>query len=152
MTLISLTPLDLALAGVLVLALATTSLAMRLRQTRSLLVAALRTAVQLALVGLVLEALFAYTALGWVALMAGVMLLLAGREIPARQSRRFTGGYGFAAGTLAMFLSSFTTTVLALTVIIRAEPWYQPQYSVPLLGMLLGNTMTGIALGLDRLT
>jgi putative ABC transport system permease protein len=27
-----------------------------------------------------------------------------------------------------------------------------PQYSIPILGMLLGNTMTGVALGLDRLT
>src|SRR5690606_9607676 len=43
-------------------------------------------------------------------------------------------------------------TVLALTVMVRPEPWYQPQYAIPLLGMLLGNTMTGVALGLDRLT
>jgi putative ABC transport system permease protein len=51
-----------------------------------------------------------------------------------------------------MFVSSFAVTVLALTVMVRPEPWYQPQYAIPLLGMLLGNTMTGVALGLDRLT
>ncbi|MDH5473994.1 MAG: ABC transporter permease, partial [Gammaproteobacteria bacterium] len=34
---------------------------------------------------------------------------------------------------------------------IQADPWYHPQYAIPLLGMLLGNTMTGIALGMDRL-
>jgi putative ABC transport system permease protein len=32
------------------------------------------------------------------------------------------------------------------------EPWYQPQYLIPLLGMLLGNTMSGVALALDNLT
>lgn len=51
-----------------------------------------------------------------------------------------------------MFVSSFAVAVLALTVIIGPEPWYRPQYAIPLLGMLLGNTMTGVALGLDRLT
>jgi putative ABC transport system permease protein len=43
-------------------------------------------------------------------------------------------------------------TILALVVIIQGEPWYAPQYAIPLLGMLLGNTMNGIALGMGRLT
>ena len=30
------------------------------------------------------------------------------------------------------------------------QPWYDPQYFIPLLGMVLGNTLTGISLGLDR--
>jgi putative ABC transport system permease protein len=41
--------------------------------------------------------------------------------------------------------------VLALVFVIRPDPWYTPQYTIPLLGMLLGNTMNGIALGMDRL-
>jgi putative ABC transport system permease protein len=51
-----------------------------------------------------------------------------------------------------MFVSSFAVTLITLHVIIGNTPWYQPQYAIPLLGMLLGNTMNGIALGLDRLT
>ena len=102
--------------------------------------------------GLILEAVFARRALAWVIVIALAMLMLAGREAAARQQRRFTGGYGFAFGTVSMFLSSFTTTVAALVLVIRVEPWYTPQYAIPLLGMLLGNTMTGIALALDRLT
>ncbi len=152
MELISLSPWDLALAALLVLAVAGCSLATRLGIARDLIIAAVRTAAQLALVGLVLEVVFARGDLIWVAAMALVMLLLAGREAAARQKRRFTGGWSFGAGTLAMFLSSFVTTILALLVIIRVRPWYEPQYAIPLLGMLLGNTMTGIALGMDRLT
>jgi putative ABC transport system permease protein len=34
--------------------------------------------------------------------------------------------------------------------IIQVQPWYDPQYFIPLLGMVLGNTLTGISLGLDR--
>ncbi len=55
-------------------------------------------------------------------------------------------------GTLSMFLSSFSVTLLALLLIIRVEPWYQSQYLIPLLGMLLGNTMSGITIALDNLT
>ena len=51
-----------------------------------------------------------------------------------------------------MFVSSFSVTFLALYVIIGNVPWYTPQYAIPLLGMLLGNTMSGVALGMDRMT
>ncbi len=143
---------QLALAAVLVLALAGSMWFSRLGLSGSLLVSAGRTVVQLALVGLVLEALFAVGALGWIALMALVMLLLAGREVMARQKHRFVGGWAFGIGTVSMFVSAFSVTVLTLVVVIAPEPWYSPQYAIPLLGMLLGNTMNGIALSLDRLT
>jgi putative ABC transport system permease protein len=88
----------------------------------------------------------------WVALLAAVMLAVAGREVMVRQQRRFVGWWGFGVGTLSMFVSSFAVTVLALVVVIGTDPWYAPQYAIPLLGMILGNTMNGISLGLDRLT
>jgi putative ABC transport system permease protein len=108
--------------------------------------------VQLTLIGLVLKVLFANASLGWVTLMALVMLLIAGREVMMRQERRFRGWWGFAVGTGSMFLSSFAVTVFALVVILGDEPWYAPQYAIPLLGMLLGNTMNGISISMDRLT
>ncbi|MEQ6888015.1 iron export ABC transporter permease subunit FetB [Halomonas sp. CS7] len=143
---------QLALAALMVVALAGCTVAARLGMGRSLLIAAARTVIQLGLVGLVLEALFSAARFHWVALMALGMLLIAGREVMARQRRRLRGGWAFGIGTVAMFLSSFTVTVLTLTVIIGPEPWYRPQYAIPLLGMMLGNTMTGVALALDRLT
>jgi len=152
MDIIPLTPFDLSLAALLMAALALLSLSMKLRLERQILVAAARTTVQLLLVGLVLKAIFSHVHLGWIALMAAVMLLAAGREVMDRQKRRFTGWRGFGIGTLSMCISSFTITVLALTVVIEIDPWYEPQYAIPLLGMLLGNTMNGIAIGLDRLT
>jgi putative ABC transport system permease protein len=141
----------LALAALLILALAATGYLARLGITRSLLIAAIRTVIQLALIGLVLEALFASSAFYWVALLALVMLLVAGREVVARQGRRLQGWWAFGIGTGAMFVSSFTVTILALTVVIGPDPWYAPQYAIPLLGMMLGNTMTGVSLALDRL-
>ena len=152
MDLISLTYVDLTLAALLIAVLAGVSLAMRLGFTGQLLVAAVRTVVQLLLIGLILKVLFENVHLLWMAMIAVVMLLVAGYEVVARQRRRFTGLWGFGMGTLSMFLSTFTVTLLALTVVIQAEPWFAPQYAIPLLGMLFGNSMNGVALGLDRLT
>ena len=152
MSLIRLSPCDLTLAAGLVLLLALLSWRLRLGVERRVLVAAARSTVQLMLIGLVLEALFAQTSLPLIGLLALVMLLVAGWEVMARQKRRYAGWWGMGIGTLSMFLSSFSVTLLTLTLIIGVEPWYQPQYLIPLLGMLLGNTMTGIAIALDNLT
>ena len=51
-----------------------------------------------------------------------------------------------------MMMSSVLVTVFALLTAVRPNPWYDPRYAIPLLGMILGNCMTGIALGLDTLT
>ena len=152
MSVVPLSALDLALAAALVLALAGLAWIGRLGVAGTLLVAAARTTVQLLLVGLVLKAVFAHADLLWVGGLALLMLLLAGREVMARQGRRFRGPWGYALGTLSMFVSAFAVTVFALTAVIGNTPWYEPRYAIPLLGMLLGNTMNGVAIGLDRLT
>ncbi len=149
---IQLSSLDLALAALLVVALALTSLRVYPGMASQLLIAGLRTLIQLTLIGLVLKSLFESASLLWVALLSLVMLAVAGREVMARQHRRFAGIWGYGLGVVSMFISSFTIALFALFVVVGNEPWYQPQYAVPLLGMLLGNTMNGIALALDRLT
>ncbi len=149
---VSLSAFDLGLASLLVLALAFLSRRLGLGIEGQLLWAALRTAVQLSLIGLVLKVLFHSVHPGWVGLMAAVMLGAAGREVMVRQKRRLAGPWGYGVGTLSMFLSAFTVTLLALLVVVQPAPWYSPQYAIPLLGMLLGNTMSGVALALDRVT
>ena len=151
MNLITLSVYDLALAASLVIILALLSIRLKLGIAGQLLVAASRTIVQLLLIGLILKSIFSYVHLGWISLLAIVMLLLAGREVMARQKYRLRGWWGFGLGTLSMFISSFSITLIALNVIINVDPWYAPQYAIPLLGMMLGNTMNGISLGQDRL-
>jgi len=152
MSMITLSATDLGLAAILIILLALLSRRMQLGLEGRLIIAALRTVVQLLLIGLVLQALFSHIHLWWIAAMATVMLLAAGREVMSRQQRRFSGWWGYGMGTTAMFISSFSIIVLALVTIIGTKPWYTPQYAIPLLGMMLGNTMNGIALALDRLT
>lgn len=149
---IRLSPLDLSLAALLVIALAAVSRRLELKVGGKLLLNAARTVIQLSLIGFVLQALFASGAPVWVALMALVMLLAAGREVLARQKLPLRGPWGFGVGMSAMFVSSFSVAVLAMTVVVSPEPWYAPRYAIPLLGMLLGNTMNGLSLALNHLT
>ena len=44
------------------------------------------------------------------------------------------------------------TLFIVVYVIIQVEPWYSPQYVIPIMGMILGNSMNGVALAIDRLT
>lgn len=143
---------DLSLSAVFILLLCLLSLQFKLGLEKQLFVAALRTTVQLLLIGQVLQILFAGNNPALVGLISLVMLVMAGREVMARQQIRIKGIQGWLLGTGAMFISSFSVTFIALTVIINNSPWYTPQYAIPLLGMLLGNTMNGVAVSIDRMT
>ncbi|MCB1856702.1 MAG: iron export ABC transporter permease subunit FetB [Gammaproteobacteria bacterium] len=152
MELISLSPWDLSIAAVLVVGLAALSWRTHLGVEKRLLIAATRSVLQLTLLGLVLETLFAQRNPWLIGALAMLMLGVAGYEVMARQERRFRGLWGMGIGTLSMFISSFSVTLLALHLVIQVDPWYTPQYLIPLLGMLLGNTMSGMAIALDNLT
>jgi putative ABC transport system permease protein len=144
--------IDLALAALLVVLNAGLSIALQLGLERQLLVATLRMIVQLLLVGLVLTTLFALVSPLWTGCAALAMVLFAGREIMARQERRLAGLWAYGLGTGCMLVAASLVTVFALTTPVQPEPWYNPRYALPLLGMILGNTMTGISLGLHTLT
>ena len=151
MSFIELTYWDLALASLLLLISGAMTVVLRLGLGRQLAVAAVRMVVQLTLVGLVLKTLFALVSPQWTALVALVMVGFAGYEVVARQKRRFTGTWTYGVGTASLTVAATIVTALALTTQIRPDPWYDPRYAIPLLGMMLGNTMTGVSVGLDRL-
>lgn len=147
-----LSPLDLSLAASLLIVLGLLSWRLRLGLGKNLAIAAIRTTVQLLLIGHILRLLFSNVHIVYMVLISLVMLASAGREVVARQHRSLRGVQGWLIGSGAMLLSSFPVTLLALTVIISPHPWYTPQYAIPLLGMMLGNAMSGVSLSMDRMT
>jgi putative ABC transport system permease protein len=46
--------------------------------------------------------------------------------------------------------AAFFVMFFVLSGILQIDPWYSPQYLFPLLGMVLGNTLNGISLALER--
>ncbi|WP_298983898.1 ABC transporter permease [uncultured Roseibium sp.] len=142
---------DIVAASVFLLLNAVLSILLNLGLTRTLIVSALRMTVQLILVGLVLKLIFFAGSLYWTVLAAAVMGVFAGREIWVRQDRRLKGFWGPGLGAGAMLISGALVTLYGLAGQIRPDPVWQPQYALPLFGMILGNTMTGVSLGLDTL-
>lgn len=52
---------------------------------------------------------------------------------------------------LSMIIGTTTSLLFFVLVVINVSPWYDPRYFIPLAGMLIGNAMTGISLGITRL-
>jgi putative ABC transport system permease protein len=140
--------LQLAIATLLIIAAGLVSLALQLGVERRLGIAALRTVIQLGLLGLILERIFA---LRNPLLVVGLLLLMtvfAAREAVTRTSRGYRGILFDA--WLTMAASCFVVGGMVTQIVVGVEPWYDPQYVIPLLGMILGNSLTGISLCLDR--
>lgn len=152
MSVVSLSPVDLSIAASMVLAAAALSFWQQLSISKRFLIAAIRTVIQLLLIGLVLKWLFAQQTLYWVIAWGLVILLVAGREAIVRQQYRFIGGWSYKLSTFSIFVSSFSVSFFVLLTVIQQTPWYLPQYAIPLLSMVIGNTMTAVALALDQLT
>jgi putative ABC transport system permease protein len=110
---------------------------------------AARTVAQLLLVGYVLRWIFEVRALPWVALAFAVMLGAAAWTASRRTARRIPGLLGLSG--LALALGSGLTTFAVTALIVRADPWWDPRYFLPLAGMIVGNAMNAAALAAERL-
>jgi putative ABC transport system permease protein len=140
---------QLGLCGLFVAIAGASSLALRLDLERELLWGALRTVVQLTLVGYVLVYVFEFDNPAPVLLLYLLMVFNAAWNVRRRVKEREVR---FFAPTFASMVASyFVITVLVTAVIVRVEPWYRPQYFIPLGGMIIGNSMNAITIALDRL-
>jgi putative ABC transport system permease protein len=141
---------QVAAAALLIVINGAISVSLRLGLERQLAVASVRMTAQLLVIGLVLHWVFALDAVYAVLSLMVLMTLVAGGSAIERTQKRYSGIW--FNSIVSVWASSWLVTGIALFGIVRAEPWYRPQYAVPLLGMILGNTLSGISLGLDRFT
>lgn len=52
---------------------------------------------------------------------------------------------------LAMLIGVSINLIYFMFVILQLDPWYDPQYFIPVSGMIIGKTMTGVSLGVNNL-
>lgn len=145
---IELAPWQIGAAAALVLLNGGLSVWLRLGLEKTLAIASVRSVVQLSLLGLVLEPVFAAGNPWLVGGICVVMVVLASRAAAKRSSRRFPGIV--RSSLLALVVGAGSTALLGTAAIIQVDPWWEPRYLIPMLGMILGNGLTGISLGLDR--
>ena len=132
----------LAMAGVM-------SVLMQLHLERRIALAGTRMLLQLSAAGVLLKMVFELRQPLAVAGLVLVMTLIAGRAAWSRSKYRYPGM--FVDAFIAMMLGSWTVGLFLLLIVVQASPWWLPQYAIPLIGMILGNSLDGVALGLDRM-
>jgi putative ABC transport system permease protein len=121
---------------------------LRLGQVRPLVIGLARLTVQLALLGVVLDWLFSTNSPAIVGAIALVMLLASAHTVGSRLKG---GGWALRAESFAaMGVGTAIVMAVSLRLGLRLEPWYAPRVVIPLLGMILGNSVTGVALAAER--
>lgn len=138
----------LAAAGLVLVAIGL-SAARGLGLERDLTVAAVRTFVQLLAIGYVLGFVFSTHS---PALIVGILLLMLaiGAWTVAGRQRRPTNSLRFLV-LISLSTGCGLTLVLATEVILRIQPWYNPYYVIPLMGMVIGNSLSSATLAVERL-
>ena len=139
---------QLLLATGFVLFVGVLSIRLSLGLEKDLAIATVRTYLQLIALGLVLRWVFGIDS-PWLVIGILVVMVLMAAQIILKRSPD-APGHIFASSVLAMGLTGFIVTFAVTGLIVQVDPWYEPRYVIPLAGMVLGNSMTGIALALER--
>ncbi len=148
---ITLTYWQVALAALLIIVNGVISLTLRLGMERTLLLASVRTVLQLLLIGLVLEWVFRVERWYIVVAILALMTLIAGVTAAQRNRRRFPGIWFNTI--VSVWAASWLVAAYGLLVVIQGTTtWYEPQYAIPLMGMILGNALNGTSIGLNSFT
>lgn len=138
----------LLVALVMVLAAAGLSAFMRLRVSRSLILSALRSFLQLVAMGFILSWVINQNK-WWIVVTLVALMIVAAVQITLSRASGIPKGLG-----LPVFLTLLITTLLMVGImvegIIRPKPWYSPQIVISIAGMMLGNTVGATAVGLTR--
>ena len=142
-------PGQLALATLFVVFVGVLSIRLSLGITKDLAIATVRTYVQLLALGFVLRWVFGIDS-PWLVLGLVLLMVLAAARILVKRSPDAPPGI-FGSAFVSMALTGFLVTFSVTGVIIQVDPWYLPQYVIPLAGMVIGNSMNGIALALERM-
>ena len=145
---ISLSWFEVGVAATLLLINAIISLQLGLGIAKRIATSSVRMTIQLAILGLVLKQIFELAQPTPVLGLAAVMTVIAGVSAVKRIDHRYPTIY--RNSIFAVWTSAWVATSITVLLIVRPQPWYSPQVVIPLLGMVLGNSLTGISLGLDR--
>ncbi|RSX57205.1 ABC transporter permease [Bifidobacterium samirii] len=137
----------LLIALAMVAAAAAVSGLLRMGIGRTMLWSACRALLQLCAMGVIMGFVIRSSPRLVFALMAA--MLVAAVQITLSKAKGVPKGL---AGPVLLSLVVTMLLMLALVteLVVRPHPWYAPQLVVPLTGMLLGNTVSALAVGLSR--
>lgn len=117
----------------------------KVNQTKLLLVASLRMSVQLVIVGYILQYMFSNPKPIFTVIFLVLMIIFSiNRVIKSRKD--LNHNFKIAIGASLTFSGVFVLFFFVAIVINKSI--FNPQYTIPLAGMIIGNAMTGINIGI----
>lgn len=142
------TPIDLALTGILLAIVILLSIREQIGIEKTIIHAAIRTVVQLLLVGYLIEYVFHLERWYFIVILLLLMSVIAAQA----GARRIPSQAGFLLGTvwIALFAGTLVNTFIVTEVILKIDPWWNPRYLVPLAGMIMGNALNSGSLAGER--
>lgn len=147
---IDLTVVQVALAYVFVIIVLIIVRARGIKREKEIIISSVRMTLQLVLVGYLLVYIFNYPnpfiTIGIIILME----VFAVYTIFKKFKKQLSIGLKKVIA-VSMSVGTLSCLVYFLLVVVRISPWYDPQYFIPIAGMIVGNSMTGISLGVKSL-
>ncbi len=117
---------------------------------KEIIIASIRMTLQLILTGYILMYLFEIrnpiTTISVIGLMEAFAIYNIYKRVKINLSARMKKIIAFS-----MLTGTTSSLLYFIFVVIHISPWYDPRYFIPIAGMLVGNSMTGISLGVSRL-
>jgi len=121
-----------------------------IRREKEILISSIRMTVQLILAGYLLALVFdhpsPYITVGIIILMEGFAIYTVFKKFKGKLSGKLK-----KAIAISMLTGTLSCLLYFLLVVVQIDPWYDPQYFIPIAGMVVGNSMTGISLGAKSL-
>ena len=116
---------------------------------RDITIGTIRTFAQLFLMGYALTFIFQLSSL-WFTLGIFVIMAVSASFIIRGRVKEKQVPYMLPT-FLTMFVSYFVTALFVSGLIIGVAPWWEPRYFLPIGGMVIGNSMSALAIALERL-
>lgn len=141
---------QMAAAYIFILVLLLIVRARGIPREKEIFLSSLRMTLQLILTGYILVYLFSHPHPLFTLLVIAVMELFAVYNIFKRVKAKLSKSLRRIIA-LSMILGTITSLLYFLLIVVRISPWYEPRYFIPIAGMIIGNSMTGISLGVNSL-
>jgi putative ABC transport system permease protein len=121
----------------------------KINRTKLLMVASFRMTVQLVLAGLILTYVFKNPHPIFVVLYIIAMITFSIKRVLSKNkeiNKKFKISVAISLSLSGLFVLSY------FVIIVVGKSIFNPQYTIPLAGMIMGNAMTGVTLGLKTFT
>ena len=142
--------INLAIAYVFVLVLLVIFKARDIRREKMIIIATTRMTIQLTIMGYILMYIFKNPSWWLTLITLSVMIVFAIYNALKRVKSELSKELKQLMAA-SMIIGYLVTASVFMLLVLQVRPWFNPQYFIPISGMIIGNAMTGIALGANRL-